>query len=438
VNGLGWASDGVGSAIALVVYGLLLLVLVLVRTARRDPAVMRFVTLGMAWHLIGYLFIVLWLMPYYNERDELDAYVYHHDAIKYASMIRAGDWEAIPLNLGTEATSLLTAVLYLPFGANVYGAVFFSSVLGFIAAVYFCRALYPWCAPAEFRKYCCIAILLPSIVTWSSILGKDSWIALGLGLSAFGFSSAVRQRASRPLLHMLAGGAILTVTRPHIGLSCALAMAFAYCWGIARSMRASILAKLVRGTVLLTTLVLVALIARDFLKVDEVSSERVDSISNRVYANNNIGGSAIGGDSERLEGGTWRAVPRGILRELLEPFPWDVHNFNAGLASAENLFIAAFFVRYGRRPRAIWRAIVRQPYLLFCFVFATELLLMFSVLPNLGLISRQRVQLLPFLFAVLVAAETGLGRSRGSLAAPRRGRSLAHRIFPPGSVAGAA
>ena len=116
---LGWASDGWFAGLALAAYGLLLLWLVLMRTAKRDPAVMRFVRLGLAWHLATYLFVVLWLMPYYADLDEADAYVYHHEAMKYASMIRSGDWDSIPLHVGTETTSLLTALLYTPFGGNM-------------------------------------------------------------------------------------------------------------------------------------------------------------------------------------------------------------------------------------------------------------------------------------------------------------------------------
>jgi hypothetical protein len=412
MQSLGWASDGIMAGIALAVYGLLLLLLVLARTAKRDPGVMRFVRLGLIWHLATYLFVVLWLMPYYAERDEVDAYIYHHDAIKYASMIRSGDWNSIPLGVGTEATSLATAILYAPLGGNVYGAVFFSAVLGFIAALFFCRALRPWCTREEMRKYCRIAIFLPSVAMWTSILGKDSWIALGLSLSAYGFSCALKQRASRPLIYLFTGAAILTILRPHIALSCAVAMAFAYCWGIARSMRVSILAKLTRATVLAASLTTVAATARNYLNINEFSGESIGSVGRSVTANNNVGGSAIGTGGAAAEGGMLTAVPRGILRVLLEPFPWEVHNLNSGLAAIENLLIAWFLFRYGFRVRLIWRAIVGQAYLLFCFALAVELLLMFSILPNLGLISRQRVQLLPFLFAVLVAAEATVRRAR--------------------------
>jgi hypothetical protein len=125
-------------------------------------------------------------------------------------------------------------------------------------------------------------------------------------------------------------------------------------------------------------------------------------------------------------------APRGVVRVLLEPFPWDVHNLNSGLASIENLLIAWFLLRYGFRARLIWRAIVRQAYLLFCFALAVQLLLMFSILPNLGLISRQRVQLLPFLFAVLVAAEATVRRAGR---APRPLSARRARTFSVGAQA---
>ena len=46
-------------------------------------------------------------------------------------------------------------------------------------------------------------------------------------------------------------------------------------------------------------------------------------------------------------GGMLSEAPRGVVRVLLEPFPWEVHNVNSGLASFENLLIAWFLLRYG-------------------------------------------------------------------------------------------
>jgi ABC-type molybdate transport system permease subunit len=106
---------------------------------------------------------------------------------------------------------------------------------------------------------------------------------------------------------------------------------------------------------------------------------------------------------------------------LFEPFPWEINNFNSGLAAGENLFILWFVLSRAGRLRRLFHGIVRKPYLLFSIVFGCLLLIMFSFLPNLGLLSRERAQLLPFVFAPLVAAETVRKRAARHVRLPLTG-----------------
>jgi len=183
-------------------------------------------------------------------------------------------------------------------------------------------------------------------------------------------------------------------------------MTIAYLWDLVRARQGSMLAKFTMAVVLIAMFALLASVARGFLGLSDVSADSMQEYVRTQSAGNAIGGSAVEVQAAPGLAGALLAFPRGVVRVLFQPFPWEIQSFNTGLAAVENLFILWFALSHARRLRELLRGMVRQPYVLFSSLFACALLLMFSLMPNLGLLSRQRAQLLPFLFAPLVAAET--------------------------------
>ena len=401
---LDWQSDGMVARLALMLYGVVLVAAVL-PGLRRCGALSRLVPAALVWHCVIWAFTAFWLLPYYAAATGADCHEYHRNAIMVAQLIRAGDWGSIPWHLGTDTMPFITGLLYVPFGGDIYGILFFSVALGFCASLYLCRAFSLWATPAQLKTYSFIALFLPSLGMWTGFFGKDSWIALGLGLSAYGYSSMLKSRYSAGVWHLLGGVAIVTFIRPHIALTLAASMALAYVWGLAQSRRVSILAKLGTIVLLISMFVLLASVARGFLGLSDVSANGLQEYARSESAGNAIGGSAVDVQVTPGVAGAILNFPRGVVRVLFQPFPWEIHNFAAGLAAVENLFILGFVLSHADRLRKMFRGMARRPYILFSALLAGALLLMFSFIPNLGLLSRQRVQLLPFLFALLVGAE---------------------------------
>jgi hypothetical protein len=390
---LDWQSDGIGACVALVLYGVVLLAFLLPRL--RCKPITRLLPAALLWHLVIWAFVAFWMLPYYAGATGADCYGYHHNGLIVARLIRTGDWGSIPWGLSTAAMPIITGFLYAPFGGDIYGVLFFSAVIGFWGGLYLCRAFSLWATPAQLRKYSLVILFLPSFATWTSFFGKDSWVALGLGAAAYGYSSMVSPHGSRGgLWHILLGVAIVAVIRPHIAAALAASMAVAYVWGLTQARKASILTKLTMLIILSAMLGFLGLLARGFLGLSEVSAN-----SMQEYAESHEKGNAIGGSAVEIEAapgvtGALLAFPRGIVRVLFQPFPWEVHNFNAGLAALENLFILWFALSHARRLRRLFREIVQEPFVLFSSLFACALLLMFSFASNLGMLSRERAQLL--------------------------------------------
>jgi hypothetical protein len=407
---LDWQSDGVFAMIALVLYGVILAGFV-TRGAIRNGSIARLIPGAIAWHLAIFAFLAFWLLPHYSATSHADAIEYYADGIRNAEFIRSGNWHEISISLGTDIIPLVTGLLFAPAGANIYGILFFSSVLGFCGSLYFCRAFSLWATPSQLKSYAAIMLFLPSFVTWTSIFGKDSWVCLGLGLAAYGYSVLLKARTRRGLWSLLIGIGITTAIRPHISLTLVASMALAYLWGLTRSTRGSIVTK--AGTILLLGSMVAGLIAvaSSFIGVADFSIDTVGEYAIRRSARSaGAGNSSVEVRIAPGIGGVLRAFPRGIIRVLFQPFPWQIDGFNSGLAGAENIFLLFYILFNARRLRTLVRGVWKEPYLLFSFAILMLLLLMLSLISNLGLISRERAQALPFLFALIAGAKAARRR----------------------------
>ena len=66
------------------------------------------------------------------------------------------------------------------------------------------------------------------------------------------------------------------------------------------------------------------------------------------------------------------------------------------------LFIGFLMIRRIKSLRRIAGSIISDKYLLFCVLVVLLMIMVLAPIPNLGLLSRLRAQLMPFLFAALV------------------------------------
>lgn len=432
---LDWPSDGPGARIGLVFLGILVL-LITIRRVRSNRTVARLMPAALGWHLVTWAFTAFWMLPYYAQETGADCYGYHTNGMLIADLVRAFDWRDIPWGLNTAATEILTGFIYAPMGADVYGMLFFSSCIGLCGCAHICLAFGNWATPAKTWKFSLITLFLPSLALWTGLFGKDSWIALGLGIGAYGYSSLLKSYRLPALLHVLAGMAIVTVVRPYIAFALVISMATSYLWALTRTRRISILTKIQMVVLFIAAVSIAGAVAQRFLGLDEVSAQSLEEYGDTRAEGNAVGGSVVAVNATPGIAGTIEAFPRGVVRVLFQPFPWEAHNLSSAMAAIENLFILWFALRHLLFLRALVTQAVRDPYTLFSGVFATGLLLIFSLTPNLGLLSRERTQLLPFVFGLLVAGETQRNRrARPSSAQVRviELRDFGHSAMHPGA-----
>ena len=370
------------------------------RAIEHSPVLRRLGLRIVVWRVLVLLFTVLWLLPYYADRT--DAIRYHLEGQEIASLIHAGLWGQIDWTLGTPAMSNIVGLFYVPFGSNIYAMYLISALIGIAAVLYFVKAFALFQPPRSVRSYSLLLIILPSFAVWSCILGKDSLAVLGLALISYGYAIWLKGPNGRALAHLIAGLIVVGVVRPHmafIGLLGAFVTEI-ICKGAA--VRGTLLGKIIRVVGVAAMLYLLGPLTKDFVAVDETTATAALGRMDIGTQGNQYGGSAVKTSTISTPLQMARFFPEGVVRVLFRPFPWEANNFNATLAALENLFIAYLVLKKLKHLPGLFVGIRRRPYSCYCLIVAFELLVLLGPTPNLGLLSRQRAQLLPFFFAFLL------------------------------------
>ena len=95
----------------------------------------------------------------------------------------------------------------------------------------------------------------------------------------------------------------------------------------------------------------------------------------------------------------------GLIKvKMFRPFPTEAHNRQALFASAESALLLGLLALWWRRLARVPRAMLRNPYVMFAVVYAMGFVVAFSSFSNFGILARQRVQVLPLVLAVVLAA----------------------------------
>jgi hypothetical protein len=233
-----------------------------------------------------------------------------------------------------------------------------------------------------------LIFLLPSCVFWTSSISKDAVMMLGSGIATYGVAHVYHRVGLRGYLLFVTGlGAIMTV-RPHMAGILAIAFIFPHLFGANRTGLSGFAVKVI----VLPALVVLTwfLVARGatYAEMQEVSGGT--SVVMRIAQNNAAtGGSTYGGSlSARLA-----LAPFLLIR----PFPFEVHNFQAALASLEGLGLLTMF---WRRRKVLYRALGQSrsnPFAMFLALYTVEFTVIFAAATtNFGLLNRQRVMLAPF------------------------------------------
>lgn len=299
--------------------------------------------------------------------------------------------------IGTGFMRVATGVLYMLTGPSLYVAWAVFSLLGFWGTYFLYRAFRVAVPDGDARRYALMVLLLPSVLFWPASLGKEALVCLGIGLMAYGSAlllSGYRTWAGPLLLGVLATG----VVRPHI--AAALFTGLALAWFLRRRPgRATELTPLtyVGGAALiLVGGAGVASWAASFLDVELSPSGINDAITETTELTDE-GGSTFA--PATVDGPL--DMPWAAFTILFRPLVVEAANPQMMLAAAEGTFLLILVALSWRSLAKLPGRLRRQPYLILAVVYTVVFVYAFSNFGNFGILTRQRVQVLPFLLVFL-------------------------------------
>lgn len=339
----------------------------------------------------------------------VDAARYHEVARLGAVRIRSGELPVtrlIPRSTGTAFIEETTTSLYAVVGSSRLAGFVVYSWIAYWGLLFFLLAAVIAVPGLAKRRYAVLVLFAPSLLYWPSSIGKEAWLCMSLGLTAYGGARLLtRQGTFRALLITTVGVAGANFVRPHLAAIWVAALAVAAVWGVLTGASGRHAGARLSGALMVAAavvaLVVVATFALRFLDPDAgddvAVSDRIDQIFSETQRRSEQGGSQftpIDVDSPT----DW---PYAVARTLTRPLPLEVDGVSDLLPALETGALLLLAAVGWRRTVNLPRMLQRSPYLLFGVLVLVMFGLAFASIGNLGILTRQRSLVLP-LFLLLV------------------------------------
>jgi hypothetical protein len=260
-----------------------------------------------------------------------------------------------------------------------------------------------------------VAILFtPTIVYWPSSIGKEALMFFFIGPVAYGVARLLSEFRLRWGIPIVIGMLGATAVRAHIALLLASGLVLALVLVKSPAVKARFGKRLVLLSAAAVVVVAAIYATSQRFGLDlsagisgDALTEEVDPFLSDLSERTDTGGSAVEGTV--ISGPA--DIPEALIRVLFRPLPWEATNVQTLIAALEGGLLLALFV--ARLPW-ILSSLVRlrqRPYALFALIYTGGFVFAFSAMLNLGILARQRSQVMPFLLVILV--DLGLpGRKR--------------------------
>ena len=375
-------------------------------------------------------FVFYWI-AFDAYEGEVDPARYHAAGRIIANDIRSGSlslWEIIPHSQGTEFIEQLTGLAYAVFGSSRVGGFVVFAWLSYWGSLFFIKAAVLAVPGMARRSYALLVMLLPSIVLWSSTIGKESVMALGLGIASYGVARILTGRWGLTSIAITAAGLFVAgYVRPHFaGLwvgAMVLALVISALTGSAGRGRFGRLGGVVFALIGLGALVIVAQITLRYLDPsgeDETGGvgDRITNIFETTEKNTTSGGSRF----TPIEIRGPQDYPIAVYRTLTRPLITEASGLSQLLPASEISVLFLIAVASWRRVVNIPRMLLRNPYIIFATVVLIGFGIAWASFGNLGLLVRQRSVVAPLLVLLVCLP----ARVRPAATAPSSRADLEH------------
>ncbi|AXI76663.1 hypothetical protein [Peterkaempfera bronchialis] len=379
-----------------------------------EPRIFKLLMMAMALKLL--CAFPRYLMAFVLYGGQADARMYDEKgraltaALEQGTLLQNGGHYDLGMKVaGTGFVIIVTGVVYLVTGPSLLGGFLVYSWLGFWGLLLFWRGVQIAFPEAESRRYAKLLFFLPSLLFWPSSIGKDAWMMLCLGATAYGTARLLERR--RGAFAWIAAGSLGTgMVRPHVTVLAGAGLVIAY---VLRRRPKEVSALGPLRTILTVAVLGVGVM----LMLQQVSSffgtagaGQVDQVLQETARRTSQGGSqltatagaGISDDAAPSVSLSPLGLPMAVVTVLFRPFPFEASNLQNLVQSVECFALLIVFIRSWPRLRQVPRLFVRRPYMAFTVVYTLLFCWAFSSINNMGILSRERVQVLPLVLVLLV------------------------------------
>jgi len=373
-----------------------------------------------SWIVIGFVakvagtyaryYMVMYL---YGAGDSLR---YYSAAVQMAEIWKTGSIPPLSGSgsLGTQVVEATTGGLFAIATPSLLGGFVLFAMISYLGQLGLYAAFRRWAQPHQLKPYAFLVLILPTYAFWPSSIGKDALVVLFLGLAAYSVSRLLESFELRWVLPVGLSLGGLGLIRIHVAALVALALVGAVVVSKLR-IGAGVLAK---GRKFITfagaaaaVVVAVSLIP-DIVGLELSSAGDIAPFTEEITRRTSEDGTVASGNPVR----SVVDVPAAMALVLFRPFIFEATQVQHLLAAAETTFILLLTI--WKLPAMIrsWGQWRRNGYLVFCTLYTVGFAIVFSVVRNLGIIARQRGQVLAFFLAVVI----GLGWNESRKAIRKR------------------
>ncbi len=328
-----------------------------------------------------------------------DAREYHAEGTRIAASLRSFDLfvetgREVP---GTGVLRYLSGIVHVFTLDDMSAAFVVFTLAAFGGACLLYRAFTTGLPDGDHRRYALLVFLWPSLLYWPSSLGKEAWMMLGLGIASLGVARVLTGRPASGYPLTVLGLTALGMVRPHVALIvlCALLVGLLLRPSQGSVYRTAgkifgILVLLVGGAVLART-------AATNLGIDNLGTASLDEALNQTTEQTTTGSSSFTPPTVD----TPLDYPWAFVTVLFRPFPQEVDSTTGALAVLESIALLALLGSSWRRVAKLVDVLKRDPYVTYAIAYVLSCTFAFSSIGNFGILTRQRIQVLPFVFVLL-------------------------------------
>ena len=335
-----------------------------------------------------------------------DSLSYHRAALDLVHVWRSFQVpQPVGRSASTRFTEQVTSLLYVPGEPSLIVSFLAFSFIAFVGIVCFYLAFRRSASPRLLKPYAMAVFFLPSLLFWPSSVGKDSLMVLAIGVVSLGSAYLFERRWLPGLALLLPGMGLALGVRTHVAALLAGGIAIALAGSRHEKSPIGPFVRFIVTIAAVGMLLYFGVTAAGKLGLD-ATSDGLDQFLAETERRTAQGGSAVVGTPvlSPLD------LPEATLRVLFRPLPGESLSPALLLSSVESGLLLLFFVV--RLPTIIgnFRSVRRNSYYLYATVYSLAFVVVFSAIFNLGILARQRVQVLPLFLVVII----GLGWRRAS------------------------